>query len=91
MKIKVNTKKQTITLKGLTPTQFGVIHGLLNHVRLGDGTPASDAVSDMFDATERCYELGDIEVPPVEVEATHDDCAGGDIDVTISDPTLIVT
>jgi len=61
MKIKVNQEKQTVSLKGLTPVQFALIEQLLAHVRLGDGTYASEAAFEILTAIEECDELGGIE------------------------------
>jgi len=92
MKIKVNEEKQTASLKGLTVDQLSVIHTLLSHVQLGNGTRASTAAFELLNAFEECEELYDLEdFAPDDnfaIDVAHDDDS---ISVWISSPMLVIS
>lgn len=93
MKIKVNTEKETISIKGLTPVEFSVIEALLSHVRMGqteDGG-ASEVPFTFFNEVERnADELEALDIPEVGLSATVSESDTGSVDATIPDPTLEV-
>jgi hypothetical protein len=86
MKIKVNVEKQTVSLKGLTPMQFGLIEQLLMQVCLGTGTEASEAAFEVLEAIECCEELEFIEPTDIQIIATTEEAEG--VTIEIDDPTL---
>jgi hypothetical protein len=88
MKIKVNLEKETVSIKGLTPVQFGLIEALLSHVRLGDGTEASEAAFEILSAIEDADDLDFFEHVEVSVGATTDGHVEG-LDLYLDGPTLV--
>ena len=90
MKIKVNLIRETISIKGLTATQFAVINELLNHVRLGQSYDGG-ASQVPFDFSEACDEvLEELEamgLPVVSVSAVPSD-ENESVCVILCDPTL---
>lgn len=88
MKIKVNEDTNTVSIKGLTSIQFGLIEALLSHVRLGDGTAASEAAFEMLNAFEQCEDLDDIDRVSIDIGATTDGNAD-DIELWLNSPTLV--
>ena len=88
MKIKVNLEKETVSIKGLTPAQFALIETLLSHVRLGDGTEASEAAFDILNALDACEDLEFIEPIEMSLGATTDGHIEG-VDLWLDSPTLV--
>lgn len=88
MKIKVNLDKETVSLKGLTPMQFSLIEQLLSHVRLGDGTEASEAAFELLNAIEAAEDLDFIEKIEISIGATTDGHVEG-LDLWMDSPTLV--
>lgn len=90
MKIKVNLDNETVSIKGITPLEFGVFEALMSHVRMGAGD-ASDTAFTFFEAVEKSADSLDVlDVPSVSVSAMESDGAHENISVTINEPTIEV-
>jgi hypothetical protein len=62
----------TYTLKGLTEDHINAIYALVSHVRLGDGTPGSDAAYDLCELFEQeGFEDDDTELTVTTDEPIH--------------------
>jgi hypothetical protein len=88
MKIKVNLENETVSIKGLTPVQFALIETLVSHVRLGDGTEASDAAFKILKAIEQEEDLDFIEKVEISLGATTDDLVEC-LELWLDGPTLV--
>jgi hypothetical protein len=89
MKVKVNTEKQTISIKGLSIEHYSLIRQLLWQVRLGDDTPASDAAYELIELFDGADEALELEPLDVTIGATTSEEVDG-LDLWIMDPMLVV-
>lgn len=87
MKIKTNLDNNTITLKGLTPVQFQLLHTLVSHVRLGDdGNEVREAAFEfLVDAAAQEHKLEIFYLPEIKLHASHDT---EEAYVEFADPTI---
>lgn len=87
MKIKCNVKKETFTLKGLSYVELALIFDLVCHVRLGTGSPASQAASNIQQGFDDCELLLEDPLPKIDISVNIDT---DEMRLTIDCPTLDV-